>query len=388
MTESFCKSVPAPAKGSQEHPDTGPGAQRGLLLTVTSSGVRTFSCRYRLRGERRRIPLGRVGEVPLKLARTKAAEILASVGAGVSPHRVETATLAAQFDAFMAERELTVRRPDIDRALWTNHCAGPLRATVWQPQDVEPADVDRLLAGLVAKGLGPNSRRSVHRILGVFFGWAVRRGVIPSSPVPTAAPAPRVQREGVPTLAEMQAIWTWACSPASGAAGPPLALICLTGLRQREATGLMWSEVHDLDETDARLVIDAARMKGKRAHVVPLSPQAVAIIREQERVRNWSSYVFPRRRVEGRPFDDGPTGTNIPETLRASKVAPGVVVHDLRKGAAGGLASLGVPPHVIGLTLAHAPGRVFGPTSSIYLKADYLAERRDAICRWADLLCG
>jgi hypothetical protein len=52
------------------------------------------------------------------------------------------------------------------------------------------------------------------------------------------------------------------------------------------------------------------------------------------------------------------------------------------------MASLGIPPHLIGMTLSHSPGRVFGQTTSIYLKADYAAERRAALEAWAGLLTG
>jgi integrase len=388
LTETFCKTVAPPAKGSEEHTDSGPGGQRGLILTVTAGGVRTFSVRYRLRGERHRIPLGRVGEINLRGARRRAAEIMASVGAGVSPHRIDTRPMEALFEDFMKERELILRRPDIDAALWRNHLAGPLVASWRQPQDVSSGDIDRLFAGLIAKGIAENGRRSVHRVLKQFFEWLVRREIIEASPVAVRPPAPRVQRETVPDVPTMRAVWRWACSADSGAAGAPIALICLTGLRQREASQLRWSEIFDLDSPEARLVIGADRMKAGRDHLVPLSPQAVALLKAQEPVRGWSKFVFPARRISGAAFVDRPTGANLPEQLRLSGVSGGAVVHDLRKGMAGGMASLGIPPHVISLCLSHSPGRVFGQTTSIYLKADYAAERRAALEAWAGLVCG
>lgn len=384
LSETIAKTTPPPASGTLEIKDA---TVRGLSCRITSTGSRSWSLRYNRKGRTLRKALGKVGEVTLKKARSEALLILATVAGGTDPRKAPTRLLAPLFAEFMAQRALTVRRPDIDAALWRNHCAGPLRAEFTEAGDIAKSDIVKLQAGLVRKGLGNNARRAVGRVLSVFFSHLVDMEIIPSSPVPTAAPAPRVQREGVPSLAQMHAVWSWACGPASGAAGPPLALICLTGLRQREASGLRWDEVHDLDGPEARLVIGGDRMKAKRSHIVPLPPQAVAIIKAQERVMNWSAFVFPARRVEGKPFDDRPTGANLPETLRASGVAEGVVVHDLRKGVAGGLASLGVAPHVIGLILSHSPSRTFGATTSIYLKADYLAERRAALEAWAGLLC-
>ena len=388
LTEAFCKTVAPPAKGSQEHPDSGPGAQRGFLLTITSAGVRSFSIRYRLRGERHRIPLGRVGEITLKRARAKAAEVMGVVGGGTSPHRINTKSLDVLFEDYMVERVLVLRRPDIDAALWRNHLAGPLFATFRQPQDIFPADIDRIFADLIAKSLGENARRSVHRVVKGFFDWLVRREIIATSPVSLRPPAARVRREAMPDLATMRRVWTWACSGAAWASGAPIALICLAGLRQREASGLRWDEVVDLDGADARLVIRAERMKAGRVHLVPLSAPAVALIKGRERVRAWSAFVFPARRASGAAFVDRPTGANLPQVLRVSGVSAGAVVHDLRKGLAAGMAGLSVPPHLIGLTLSHSPGRVFGQTTSIYLKADYLPERRAALEAWGQLLTG
>jgi integrase len=385
LSEVLAKTTPPPATGTLELKDA---TVRGLSCRITAGGSRSWSLRYNLKGRTLRKSLGKVGEVTLKRARSEALAILAAVSGGADPRKAPTRVLAPLFDEFMADRALVVRRPDIDRAIWANHCAGPLHATFTEAGDVTRADIVRLQTGLIRKGLGPNTRRSVHRVLSVFFSHLVALEIIDVSPVPAAAPAPRSERQGVPTLAPMRSVWGFACSPASGAAGGPLALICLTGLRQREASGLRWDEVEDLDGDAPLLRISPARMKGKRAHLVPLSPQAADLIRAQAKGQNWSQFVFPARRVEGRALDDRPTGANLPAVLRASGVAPGVVVHDLRKGVAGGMAGLGAPPHIIGLTLAHAPGRVFGATTSIYLKADYLAERRAALDAWAALLAG
>jgi integrase len=385
LTETIAKTTPPPATGTIEVRDE---IVRGLSCRITANGSRAWSLRYAHKGRTLRQSLGRVGEVPLRVARSEALRILAAAAVGQDPRKARTRTLASLFDEYAAERALVLRRPEIDRALWANHVAGPLRAVVTEAGDITKAHIAKLDAGLIKKGLQENARRSVHRILSGFFRWCVEREIIEASPVAVRPPAPRVQRETVPDVPTMRAVWTWASGAASGAAGAPIALICLTGLRQREASGLRWAEVFDLDGPDARLVIGADRMKAGRDHLVPLSPQAVALLKAQEPVRGWSKFVFPARRISGAVFKDRPTGANLPEQLRLSGVSKGAVVHDLRKGVAGGMASLGIPPHLIGMTLSHSPGRVFGQTTSIYLKADYAAERRAALEAWAGLLTG
>jgi integrase len=63
-----------------------------------------------------------------------------------------------------------------------------------------------------------------------------------------------------------------------------LKLILLTAQRPGEVAGMMLSELHDLDGTNPHWIIPAARTKSKKAeHTVPLSPSAVALIKESLR---------------------------------------------------------------------------------------------------------
>ncbi|MCX7288092.1 MAG: hypothetical protein NTW20_11195 [Rhodobacterales bacterium] len=65
--------------------------------------------------------------------------------------------------------------------------------------EVTRANVSRLFAGQIKKGLKENARRPLHRVLSGSFGGMVQRGIIAASPVLATAPTPRVQRKGVPS---------------------------------------------------------------------------------------------------------------------------------------------------------------------------------------------
>src|SRR5690606_27796125 len=97
----------------------------------------------------------------------------------------------------------------------------------------------------------------------------------------------------------MRAIRAYGGQPATRAA---LEILALTFVRPGELRLAKWREF-DLDS--ATWVIPAERMKMRREHVVPLSEQAVAILRELRPItdRGPDSLVFPSLRP-GRPLSD------------------------------------------------------------------------------------
>jgi integrase len=144
-------------------------------------------------------------------------------------------------------------------------------------------------------------------------------------------------------------------------------------LRQAE-----WKEF-DLDGAEPTWRIPAEKMKMKDAHVVPLSKQAVAILRELESHTGGGRYVFPSLRSGGRPISDN----TINAALRRLGY-PGTeqVAHGFRAIASTLLNELGWEPDAIELQLAHKEGGV----RPIYNRAVLLKKRRKMMQAWADHL--
>jgi integrase len=88
------------------------------------------------------------------------------------------------------------------------------------------------------------------------------------------------------------------------------ALMVLTAVRPSEALNAQWDEI---DQGQRLWAIPASRMKSARAHVVPLSAEALAIVERQRSVRSGEA-VFPGR--SGSPlsyssFADAPMKAGI-----------------------------------------------------------------------------
>jgi integrase len=136
----------------------------------------------------------------------------------------------------------------------------------------------------------------------------------------------------------------------------------LTGQRRSEISDLEWPEI-DFDEKQINL--PKKRVKNNRDHVVPLSPQALAILKSIEQT---SKPVFHQRDWV-KPKDD------LDEKIKFGDWT----VHDLRRTCSTGMGDLGVQPHIIEAVLNHAVVGVAG----VYNKASYLKEKRDALDQYA-----
>ena len=178
----------------------------------------------------------------------------------------------------------------------------------------------------------------------------------------------------------------WPALDGDGSIAAALRFLVLTGLRPGEAAGATIAELGDVDNpARARLEIPAARMKGGKAHVVPLAPMAMAIVRQQlDRAVEGQEHLFPSAFA-----DRGPVARHsLSQGLRRIIVglpdakaiqAPYPTPHDFRRTVATGLSALGVPREDRLAVLAHAQDDVHGIH---YDKYDRLAEKRVALEKW------
>jgi integrase len=154
--------------------------------------------------------------------------------------------------------------------------------------------------------------------------------------------------------------------------------LALTFVRGGELVGATWEEF-DVERKEWR--IPAARMKMKDEHIVPLSRQSLALLKELKPLTGHRYHVFPGIGNPGGPMSD--------ETLRAALIAMGYkgkfTPHGIRATASTLLNEQGWRPDVIERQLAHMErDRI----RAAYNRADYLEERRKMMQAWADYLDG
>ena len=146
-------------------------------------------------------------------------------------------------------------------------------------------------------------------------------------------------------------------------------------LREREVADMAWSEV-DLDK--ALWTIPASRMKGGRVHVVPLAPEALALLRSLPRFAG--NFVFTT--TGGMKSVNG--FSKAKERLDKLSGATGWVLHDLRRSMRTHLSALPIEDRVREQMIAHAqPG-----LHQVYDQYAYAAEKRRGFELWEARLHG
>jgi len=360
--------------------------ERGLYLLLTLSGGKLWRFKYRLMGKEKLLSLGVYPDVSLARAREKRDEARRLLADGIDPSAKRKAEKMATADTFraVAEEFLTQREKG-----WAPTHASKVKARLeWlypfvgdRPVGaIEAPELLRPVRTIEECGKGETAKRTLLNA-GQVFRFAVATGRAKRDPTADlrGALAP-VRGNHHPAIIEpkafgalLRAIDAYPGEPVTRAA---LRLLPLVFTRPGELRLAEWAEL-DLDR--ATWSIPSQRMKMKQPHVVPLSTQAVAILRDLHPITGRRRLVFPSLRSHDRPMADA-TLTVALRRLGFSREE--VVPHGFRATARTLLDEvLGVRPDLIEHQLAHA---VKDPNGRAYNRTAHLAERRKMMQEWAD----
>jgi len=157
-----------------------------------------------------------------------------------------------------------------------------------------------------------------------------------------------------------------------------LKFLLLTFVRTAELRGAEWKEM-SLDKAEWR--IPAERMKMREQHIVPLSTQAIEVLREMQTHTGNRQFVFPNQHK--------PSGQMSENTILFALYRMGyhskATGHGFRATASTILNEHGFTPDVIERQLAHTERN---QVRAAYNHAQYLPERRKMMQWWADYLDG
>jgi integrase len=348
----------------------------GLGVRVRSSGRRLWVFQFRVGARQRRMTLGRTSAISAADARKLASQLYAKTRLGVDPAGDKIELQARMVETFGAAVALYLTRQK-NRLRPASYVAVE-RHLLKNARDLHRlplAKVDRrAIAALLAKTaatIGASTTNRVRDSLSGFFAFAIREGLAEANPVIGTELREEVGRERLLADSEVAAIWA---ALGDDTYGDIVRLLILLGLRRAEVGGLRWSEI-DLDR--GLISIPPERVKNGRPHVVALNAPAVAILRARPRNRET---VFGRGSNGFNAWGDGKA--RLDRDLRAAGVSP-FVLHDFRRYLSTTMHErLGVAPHVVEAVLGHV-GHQAG-VAGRYNKSIYLAEKAQAMARWAD----
>ncbi|WP_242890518.1 tyrosine-type recombinase/integrase [Stenotrophomonas maltophilia] len=365
----------------------------GLYVQLNPDGSRWWRWDYRrpVTGKRNTLSLGTYPEVSLADARGRQAEARRLLASGIDPGEHRKAAKVAGVEKAANSFEV-VTREWLGKQKWVESYR--CKVVAWMDNDVFPWIGGRSVAELAAPDFLRVARRieergaieSAHRIMqncGQVMRYAVATGRTDRNPVADlrGALAPPMERHHAAITDPrelgglLRAIDGYAGDASTRAA---LRLAPLVFVRPGELRHAEWSEI-DFDAGEWN--IPAHKMKMREPHLVPLSSQAVAILRDLQPLTGHRQYVFPGGRSPKRPLSDNALTAAL---RRMGFDKETMTAHGFRATARTLLDEvLGWRPDLIEHQLAHA---VRDPNGRAYNRTSHLPERRKMMQAWADYL--
>lgn len=296
FTDSAIAAVPYPSTGRTEYADT---ELTGLRLRVTAGKVKTFSLLRRVRqGPMERLTLGRFGDIKTEQARIKAKSLIGRIAEGANPaelkreHKGEP-TFAKLFAEYIERHAKPNKRtwPE-DEQKYRDYLRAPLAKKkiskiTWQ-------DLAAIHSKLTADG-HPTVANRVKDLVSSVFGKAVSWGYLDANPAKGIEDNPERSRERFLGKGELPRIFTALAGEPNANFRDYFLLAMLTGARRANVRAMRWREI-DLEQAEWRIPIT----KNGAPLIVPLVPEAVAVLQARHKASGAGRYVFPADRSDSK----------------------------------------------------------------------------------------
>ena len=370
------------------------GGVSGLYLQVAPGATRSWILRVTVGTKRREMGLGPFPEVTLAMARDKARTARATIEAGQDPilqrERAASALRAEQATAMTFDKaaELMIEakgdewRNPKHRAQWTTTLATYASPVIGR---LLVADVTHTHILAILQPIWKDKTETASRVRGRIeqvLDWArvrgYRKGENPArwrGHLDKLLPAPgkvsKVEHHTALPIDSMPGFMS-DLRTRKGTAARALEFLVLTAARSGEVRGARWSEI---DLAASTWTVPAERMKAGKEHRVPLSPQALELLKTLERIEG-NDLVFPAPR--------GGVLSDMTLTAVTRRMELDAVPHGMRSTFRDWAAErTDFPRDVAEMALAHAIGNA---VEAAYRRGDLFAKRAEMMAAWGTFI--
>lgn len=364
----------------------------GLFLLVKTNGKKLWRFRYQRPTTKQRtmMGLGAFPAISLADARRLKADYLSLLANGIDPQiqakvaeEQQQIALDSIFSTVAANWFLLKSKsvtPDYAKDIWRS-LEKDVFPTIGEipVQKIKARTLIEALESVKARGALETVRRLVQRINEIMI-YAVNTGLIDANPASGVGMAfEKPKKKNMPTLRPEELPNLMHSLTMSNLSVSTRCLIewqLLTLVRPSEASGTQWAEI----DLDAKLwIIPAERMKAKREHIVPLSPQALDILNIMKPISAHRTHVFPSRSDPLKPMNSQTANAALKRIGFAGKL----VAHGLRSIASTALNERGYNPDVIEAALAHSDKN---EVRRAYNRSVYLEKRKQLMNDWGKIV--
>ncbi|MGC6030576.1 tyrosine-type recombinase/integrase [Enterobacter kobei] len=366
--------------------------ERGLFLLVKTSGARYWRMKYRIAGKEKKLSIGVYPEVTLAEARLKRDEARKVIAEGGDPsEKKQLEKLARKISVENTFRALAMEWHTHKQASWSESYAESVQEALEKDilpyvgkrpvAEILPLEMLEVLR-LIEKRGSLEKLRKVRQYCNQIFRYAIATGratINPASELTSTLTAPKtkhfphLQENELPTL--LTKLAEYHGSPVVRMA---TRLLMLTGVRTIELRAAEWSE---FDFDNAQWAVPEERMKGRRNHLVPLSKQVMAILRELQIYTGQYRLLFPGRCDINKPMSEA----SINMVLKRIGYDGRATGHGFRHTMSTILHEHGFNTAWIEMQLAHVDKNSIRGT---YNHAQYLDNRREMMQWYADHIDG
>lgn len=273
----------------------------GLQIWVRYTGVKSWISAYRWQGKQQTLTIGTYPVMSLQEARQRNLEIKRLIADGINPKEDKREQQASQdgtklFDT-IAQSWYAERKTYLAPSTFTRNYSAyerDIKPAIGHKviDDITPPDVLAIGKAVEARGANEMARRTIREV-GQIFKHAIRIGLATHNPATdlTEAIKPhrtvhhsRITTQQLPKLMQDIEAYDGDILVKYG-----LWFMCYTFLRTNEVRYLEWQ---DIDFTRQLITIPADKMKAKRLHIVPLSPQVTKLLKKIKALGFSDQYVF------------------------------------------------------------------------------------------------
>lgn len=361
------------------------GDGQGLSLLIEPNGSKSWRFRYRFAGKPKMISLGVYPTITLADARSRRDDARKLVAEGKNPSEVrKEQKLALQTESESAFEKIATEWHQMKSTKWSEGYASDIMEAFQNDifpyvgerpvGEIKPLELLNVLRKIEKRGALEKMRKVRQRCSEV-FRYAIATGRAEFNPAADLSSALEVhQSNHFPFLkADEIPDFLRALNGYTGSRIVQIAtkLLMITGVRTIELRASLWSEF-DLD--NAIWEIPAERMKMRRAHLVPLSTQALDLLNELKIMTGNYRYVFPGRNDPNKPMSEA----SINQLIKRIGYGGKLTGHGFRHMMSTLLHEQGFDSFWIEIQLAHVDKNNIRGT---YNHALYLEKRRDML-RW------
>lgn len=368
--------------------------ERGMYLLIQPTGGKLWRLDYRFEGKRKTMALGCYPDVSLGEARRRRDRARELIAAGTDPVAAKKETKQARVDAVANAFEVVGREWHRRKsATWTESTREKTLAVLekdlfpWlgsRPMaDITAPELLKTLQRIEARGAVDSAHRA-KQIAGQIFRYGIATSRADRNPAAdlqgALTPVSKKHFAAITEVGEvgplLKAIEAYKGSLIVRSA---LRLAPMLFVRPGELRQAEWSEI-DLDQGEWR--IPAEKMKKRRDFIVPLSRQAVDVLRDLHPLTGHGRFVFQGVRDHGKPMSENTVNnalrrmgydTRTEITGHGFRAMARTILHEV----------LGVDAAVIEHQLAHQVPDVLGRA---YNRTKFLPQRKAMMQQWADWL--